>query len=591
MGKIKVLPLLLINKIAAGEVIERPASVVKELVENAIDAHADTIEIFIEDGGKRLIRISDNGDGIAEEDMPLAFASHATSKLLTVDDLFNINTLGFRGEALASIGSISHSKVISRKKGAENGHRMEVEGGKMAEPSAEGCPEGTTIEISNIFFNTPARRKFLYSTNVEFGHILDVFTRFAISYPKIRFDITHNGNTVYQLPKADSVADRIKYFFGTELSENLLYTEKDAGSVKMRAYIGKPALTGNSAKRIFLYVNGRFIRDRMLTKAIMEAYKDIIEPRKYPYVFMFLDIPAGEIDVNVHPTKIEVRFRNISRIFDMIAGSLRECLTSGDLSAPFPVSGRPAPAPYPSRFNPSFGNGPNSQQGAAKAIVDYFIQKTAPDNVPPAGQQDRQRFQLFKMETTRCVQVHDSYIIEETPDGIVIIDQHALHESILYNDLKTDSTGNGVMKQKLLIPTVVELTGQESALYETIRPILDRLGFETGEFGKGSIAVQAVPAILKDVDLMELMHDIMEELREEMPKQKTSVQVLEEITERVIKTVACKGAIKAGRRLNEQEIEALLKRRAEVEQSAACAHGRPTTLKITLEQLEKHFHR
>ncbi|MDQ7779311.1 MAG: DNA mismatch repair endonuclease MutL [Planctomycetota bacterium] len=678
MGIIHVLPLSVVNKIAAGEVIERPASVLKELVENSLDAGARAVKITVEDGGKQLIRITDDGSGIWPDDLPLAFASHATSKLERPDDLFRVCTLGFRGEALASIGSISHARIASRRRGELQGMEIECRGGELDQPRPVGCPEGTTIEVRNLFFNTPARRKFLKSTPVEFGHCVDMVTRFAIAHCDRRFDLVHNGSAIFTLPENQYLKQRVENFLGPEVADALMQLKAGDGTMSVVAYVAPPYLARASAKMQFIFLNGRHIRERVVTRALAQAYKGFIPHDRFPVAILFVTTDPAEVDVNVHPTKIEVRFRNVWRLHDLIVDSVRGllgrtesavrlqpgafgsvaqasrlCPSKGD-----PESFPPAPAP-PSGFRASTPGPADTQEDVKSAILDFFLghkgelmgrdhgwepprddaqagaatpavaagerpalatpeagkaaplqseslwaqgsgssatrhggtataAPTAPDQAPAGlpATTDYVAPRLDEGRTHLCFQLHDSYIVEETPDGVLIIDQHALHERILIYAMRRRLARADGRRQRMLIPTVVEFSRAEMAIMKETLPFMAQLGFEVDEFGPGSIAVHAVPDVLASSNPETLLRGVVEEY-EGGGKGDSAERALDQI----INLLSCKAAIKAGERLTHEEMVALLRQREEVEQTASCAHGRPTTLKISLAELRKYFER
>ena len=587
MGIIRELPELVASKIAAGEVIERPASVLKELLENSIDAGATRIDIQLEEGGRKLIRVTDNGVGMDEEDVGMCFRPHATSKLRTSQDLFFITTLGFRGEALPSIGAVAQVRLVSRQQGSPSAAEIEAGGGKMGQPRAAGAPEGTTVEVRNLFFNTPARQKFLSSPRTELGHAMDIVTRIALPHDHIHFVVSHEGKVLVNAPPAKGRRERIAAFAGDGLARDLLPLEGGEGPLRVEGFAGPPAHSRASTAMQFLFLNRRYVRDRALSSAIREAYQGLLQPGRHPVLFLFLQIDPREVDFNVHPTKIEVRFRQGRRVFATVLAALRSALASANLtlplrpSEPVPASwnearralaGAPPREPAPSRAPAlPFGEPPDHLEEA----------RTRPRPAPPPSDP----FALASPPQP-FFQVHDAYIVEETPGGLRVTDQHALHERVLYEELLQRSAEAGVESQRLLMPEVVQLSPAESAVASDILEPLRTLGVEVAEFGERTLAVHAVPRLVGDTDVGQLIHDLLAELAEERP---SSVEIQRE---RLARALACKAAAKAGQRLRSSEIAALLARREALGPKAeTCPHGRPTSLLFTLADLERQFKR
>ena len=588
MGVIQELPELVANKIAAGEVIERPASVVKELVENALDASATRIEIQLEEGGRKLIRVTDDGVGMDEADVAMCFRPHATSKLRTSQDLFFITTMGFRGEALPSVGSVAQVRLVSRPHDSKSATAVEVAGGKLGEAKAAGAPEGTTVEVRNLFFNTPARQKFLRTPKTELGHVMDMVTRIALPHEQVHFVVSNNGKTLVNTPATAERRDRLAAFFGQELARDLLWVEGGEGPLRIEGFIAPPHDSRSSRAMQFIFLNRRYIRDRAISAAIREAYQGLIDPRRHPILFLFLQVDPREADFNVHPTKIEVRFRQGRRVYAMVLGALRAALGAADLAPPLQPSAQvpaswdqvrrsvPRPAVMP-RGTPTpdlpLGEPPDHLEDA----------RTSPRSVPEpsAG--------LFAPAAapTPFFQVHNAYIIEETPGGFRVTDQHALHERVLYEDLMRRLEDRGVESQRLLMPEVVQLDAREAAAAAEVLDQLRALGIEAEEFGENTLAVQAVPRLLGDVDVGQLLHDLLAELAEG-----GADNSLEQRQRRLVSTLACKAAVKAGERLGPSEIQALLARRDALGPKAeTCPHGRPASLLFSLDDVERQLKR
>ena len=572
MGSIHVLAPDVVNKIAAGEVIERPASVVKELVENALDAGATRVRIEVEEGGRKRVRVSDDGHGLAPDDLPLAFAPHATSKLAAADDLLRISTFGFRGEALASIGAVARVTILSRVRGAVEGAELTIEAGSLGEARPAAAPEGTSVEVRNLFHAMPGRRKFLRSPDVEMGHIEEVVTRFGIAHPAVRFEFAADGVPRITLPPAGGLRERLGAFFERELVDALVEAESEDAAASFRILAAPPRFARLSLRGQFVYLNGRFIRDRVLTRAINEGFREMVPHGRYPVVFLFLDLAPGEVDVNVHPTKIEVRFRNVWRLHDRIVAALRGKLLESDL-APHLMPGAFAAA--------AAGGGSPSPQ----AIVDYFVR----DAVPGAPLLGGTPVPLVA-SGRRCFQLHDRYIVEEAEDGIRIIDQHALHERVLLEEIRRQYASADVPRQLLLLPAVVEVSSAERTRLEEHAAVLESMGLLVDDFGAGSIVVRSVPALLKDADPTLVVRDVLDRLGEHGETEKSEGHPIPMI-DGLLEFLACRAAVKFGDRLSPEELARLLTDAEGMDYSATCAHGRPTAIKMTLDDLEKYFKR
>ena len=611
MSKIKVLPQTVVTKIAAGEVIERPASVLKELIENSIDAGATHIEVQLEDGGKQLIRVSDNGVGMDSDDVKIAFLSHATSKLRSDEDLFSINTLGFRGEALPSIGAISHTRIISRTKGALIGSEIQIEGGTLSKVKEKGATEGTQIDVRNLFYNTPVRRKFLKSTQTEMAHISEMVTRFAIAYPNIHFNTIHNGKNVLTFPIAKDLKERITTIFGKEIGENLIAINLKESDISIYGYILPPTHNRPNTKMQFIFLNGRYIRDNIIFHAINSAYKNLLMSRRSPIIFLLLQIDSNEVDVNVHPTKIEVRFKNSGPIHDQLYATIHSALMKTATHSPLQITSQHN---YPDVTLPPVtttekilvedfevqhkqneGISSNEKkESVMKSMSDFFSK--SPDNETPQFKNEKKQTslqsseseRLFKQESklTSYIQIHNSYIVEETAEGLNIIDQHALHEIILYHEMWEQIKSSKLAIQKLLIPELIELTPYDFVTIMNLRNEFDTLGIEIEEFGKSTIAIRTHPQILKNLDFHALIQSVLEEIDSDEIKSET-----DNILRKIVQLMACKGAVKAGQHLAAQEIQSLLEQRKSDITTNFCPHGRPTALEFKITELEKQFKR
>ncbi|MGA2497147.1 MAG: DNA mismatch repair endonuclease MutL [Tepidisphaeraceae bacterium] len=601
----------LVNRIAAGEVIERPASVVKELVENAIDAGATDITVETEDGGRELIRIIDNGSGIPPVELPLAFAPHATSKLNCDDDLFNINTMGFRGEALASIGSVSHARILSRTADSEAAWEICDRGGDISDPQAAPGNVGTTVEIRNLFFNVPARRKFLKGAPTESGHISDILLRLALPHPHIAFRLLSGGRKSIDLPAVASQEQRLLAAWPEEFHDQRLPLETRDAEIRITGIVGLPETANPTARYQFFYLNGRHIRDRFIQHALREAYRGLTEPGRQPAAILLINMPPQDVDVNVHPTKSEVRFRDSGRIHGLILSSIRERLLGSDLTpsavpkpaeAPQEATGdvrsrladffKTAYAPTQQQMEPEWAATPPSPAQQFPSPPPPTAPATDPPLPLPAAPAPAftatptRSLSSIAPSQTPAIQFHNSYLVTQTEDGLLIIDQHALHERIMYEELLARLSRGPLESQRLLIPEVLNVTGRQFALLEQLQPLLARLGIEVAPFGPDTVAVQAFPSFLDKLSPSEFVKDLLDRGDQEQFDMHE-----EELLHRVLDMMSCKAAIKAGDPLTSQEIESLLNRRDLVDRSSNCPHGRPTTLRLSLRDLEKQFKR
>jgi DNA mismatch repair protein MutL len=576
----------LVNRIAAGEVIERPASVVKELVENSLDAGATQITVEVEQGGTELIRIIDDGHGIPAPELPLAFASHATSKLRDDEDLFRIATMGFRGEALASIGSVSQSRILSRTSDQETAFEIQNHGGIIDQAQAAAGNIGTVIEVRHLFFNTPARRKFLRGAPTEFGHISDALLRLAIPFPEIAFKLIHNGRTALDLP-ATTAKNRWLAAWPDEFSELTLPIDVRDAEISLVGLIGKPELARPTAKHQFFFINRRCIRDRFIQHAVREAYRGLTEPGRQPAAIFFLAIPPQDLDVNVHPTKSEVRFRDSGRIHGLILSAVRERLLGSDLSPAAALQRTqddPERLELRQRLAAFFQSPPSSAPGAPV--------ESAPVSLPAISQSAISRSPIsqtikpLEPSATPALQLHNSYLVAETEDGLIIIDQHALHERVMYEDLLARVNRGPLESQRLLIPATFAASARQIEILDQAQSLLNRLGIEAAAAGPAAIAVHSFPSFLQRLDPVDFLHELLERGEQEQLDLHQ-----EEMLHEVLDMMACKAAIKAGDPLSSAEIEALLARRHLLERASNCPHGRPTTLRLTLRDLEKQFKR
>jgi DNA mismatch repair protein MutL len=637
MPHIQQLSPSVVNKIAAGEVIERPASVVKELLENSVDAGATRIDITLEKGGSEVIRIADNGCGIAADDLPLAVASHATSKIRSADDLFSVATLGFRGEALASISEVSRLVLRSRTADAASGAELEIVGGAPQPVAPVGCPVGTTIEVRNLFFNTPVRHKFLRSPQTEMGHSIEAMTRLALAHPHIHFTLTHNGRIAHDLPPVRNILARIAAFFGEELAGDLIEIHSESDGVRLSGYVANPMHSRATGRMQYLFLNGRAIRDRSLQHALGEAYRGLLLTGRQPICFLQLEMPAGLVDVNVHPTKQEVRFQDSGRLYSQLLGTLRTKFLTTDLKArgatPATSAGEPEAASASSGASElvtwakeqlglqqrqigappqsaGAGDGPAHSQNPSHEPLRLYPLNDAPmrrfeigQPLTESGAATWSRPERFAEGTNRqplarpgvlpttsspqnALQVHNRYLVVETDAGIEVIDQHALHERILYEQIREKVLDGALESQKLLVPEPVDLTATEAAAALEHAELLAQLGVEVQPFGGETVLVSSYPAMLANLSPAEVLRDLVEKLLAG-GRQPDARDILDEL----LHMIACKAAVKFGDRLTGEEVESLLAQRHLAQDEHHCPHGRPTALVFTREDLDRQFKR
>ncbi|MHC4497954.1 MAG: DNA mismatch repair endonuclease MutL [Planctomycetota bacterium] len=593
MGQIVALDQNMVNMIAAGEVIERPASVVKELLENSIDAGATRVTVSIEDGGRKLISVADNGCGMDAEDLANAFEPHATSKVKTSSDLHGISTLGFRGEALASIASVAQVRAVSRTEEVPAGSCIEIDCGSKGEVSPCSTDYGTSIHVRDLFYKLPARRKFLKTANTEMTHITEHFTRIALANNDLDMTLSHNSRELHRLSRSEGLRHRISELFSTQIAEDLIETEGDEKGLHIFALMGTPGIARTNNKFQYVFLNGRFIRDKFISHAIREAYRGTLEPDRFPIIFLFIQMPCEDVDVNVHPTKIEVRFFNANLVHSQILGCLRERLLGTNLETPAKLPAMAVPAT--AGIKDTHGNRVRSQR-IADAMAEFF-QKHRPSPVERLDRKTRsEKGQVgYRLRDTgyekpypqkAFLQIHDSFIITQTEDGFIIIDQHALHERIIYENLSRRMSTGKLESQKLLIPESFELTDAQADTIEANAGLLDKLGIELAPFGPKTMAIQAFPILLSKASPVDFVQDLLDLLGEKAPALDA-----EQLVGEVLNMAACKAAIKAGHKLSEAEIEQLLSDKERIELGSRCPHGRPTMIKFSISDLEKQFKR
>ncbi len=599
--RIRRLPEAAINRIAAGEVIERPASAVKELVENAIDAGASRIDVEIEAGGSALIRVTDDGRGMGREDLLLAVERHATSKLAAGSDgavdLLNIAYLGFRGEALPSIGAASRLSIVSRAEGEDEAWRVHVEGGAVSALEPAALSQGTRIDVRDLFYATPARLKFLKSERAETMAVSEIVKRLAMAHPAAAFTLKSNGRALLDVGREGDLAGdarlhRLGRVLGREFQENAVAVDAERGGVRLTGFAGLPTFNRGNAQLQFLFVNGRPVRDKLLIGAVRGAYQDFLARDRHPAVALFVDLAPEDVDVNVHPAKAEVRFRDAGLVRGLIVSGLRHALAGAGHRASTTVAGaalasfrpqgegardyqaRPAPQPGMRGFAESFHQPVASPlPGAAARSARVETDEPLPgDTSLPLG--------------VARGQVHETYIVAQTEDGLVIVDQHAAHERLTYERMKAQLAEKGVARQGLLIPEVVELERDAVARLVEREAELAELGLVLEGFGEEAVVVREVPALLGDADIKGLVRDLADELSE-----LDAALSLKERLEEVCSTMACHGSVRAGRRLNADEMNALLRQMEATPHSGQCNHGRPTYVELKLADIERLFGR
>lgn len=599
--RIQHLSSLLANQIAAGEVVERPASVVKELVENSLDAGARQLDIEIEQGGTRLVKVRDDGDGIHKDDLELALDRHATSKIVAPEDLGCIGTLGFRGEALPSIASVARLTLASREAGADHGWRVVSVNGEVDAPAPAPHPQGTTAEVRDLFFNVPARRKFLRTERTEYGHIEEVFRRVALSRFDVGFRLSHNQRKVHELGPLSSHADaidRVGAVCGRPFTEHCLRLESEVGGMRLHGWVGLPTFSRSQADMQYFYVNGRIVRDRLVGHAVRQAYHDVLYHGRHPTFVLFLEMPSDQIDVNVHPTKHEVRFREGRLVHDFVFRAVHDAVArsrprSGGAQvarAAFPESpsstgggNRPGyAAATPSRQSSIALHPREHPAGAAYALLDAALAEAVEEPAPASDGQAEDERPLGRA----LAQVHGVYVLAENANGLVLVEMHAAHERIVYERMKATCAAGGVRSQPLLVPVTFAVSEAEAAVVEDHGNVFNDLGMEVRRLAADSVVVRAVPALLCEADAESLVRDVIADIR----TYGASRRVREHLND-MLATMACHGSVRANRRLSLPEMDALLRDMERTERSAQCNHGRPTWVQLDMKELDRLFSR
>ncbi len=595
---IRKLPSHLINQIAAGEVIERPASVVKELLENSLDAGATRIDIDLQQGGKNLIRIRDNGCGIHKDELGMALCRHATSKIATLEDLERVSSLGFRGEALPSIASVSRLQISSRHQDQESAWSIQGDSEASVQPAAH--PKGTSIEVRELFYNTPARRKFLKTDKTEFGHIETIVKRIALSHFDVEINFTHQNKPVYHLPAAhtrEQQQRRLQQLCGASFVEHILYLDNEAGGLKLCGWIAVPAFSRSQADLQYFFINGRMVRDKLLMHAVRQAYQDVLHHQRHPAYVLYLELDPHMVDVNAHPAKFEVRFRESRQVHGFITHTLKkvladlrpadqaESLLASEVPGHQATTAAGANTARTYTQQQSIGLPLSEQANAYQRLIDTASRRHpeppvdtavdaigAGDEIPPLG------FAL--------AQLHGIYILAQNSAGLVIVDMHAAHERITYERLKTAMDGEGIRSQPLLVPVTINVSMREADLAESSLHVFEELGFSLDRRGPETLVVRQVPGVLRNADSASLIRDVLSDMAAFGDSQR-----LREEVNAVLSTMACHGSVRANRQLTITEMNALLRDMEITERSGQCNHGRPTWRQLSISELDKLFMR
>ncbi len=612
MNKIKLLPEKVINQIAAGEVVERPSSVIKELIENSLDAKATWVEVEVQEGGRKLLKVSDDGEGMSQEDAKLAVLKHATSKVYTVDDLSQLNTFGFRGEALSSIASVSHFELSTRPQGAFSGTLIKIKGGDAAKITETGRPEGTTIAISNLFFNTPARLKFMKKESTEENHIVSVVTNYALAFPQVSFKLTVDGKEALRVSASD-FGGRVSAIFGKDLYKNLLPMDLSLNNIHVSGMVSAPTVTKPTRENMLFFVNRRWIANPSLGYAIMSAFHTLLPTRRFPVAVVFIEVPENEVDVNVHPTKKEVKFSRDREVFDVVVKAVRGALmaSSGSLQPPAPVEPLSGLGAYESaRLASSASNAQESQSSWTapttplnlydKIAQNWPVQPLTPGSPHSTALED---FNLAKgsgLQARRIdantplynfSQLFNTFIVFQSDSEMFIADQHTVHERLNYERLMKGVREKSLEVQPLLVPATVEVSTKEAQVLKNSLDILMELGMEVAPFGGNTFLVRSVPADLAGKNMVTLMKDLLDDLMAQDASGVKSANRLDQLRERTATFMSCRSAVMAGDRLNEEQMKGMVDQMRQANLPFTCPHGRPTILSIPLSELYRRFDR
>ncbi len=613
MSKIKVLPEKVVNQIAAGEVVERPSSVVKELIENSLDAKASWVEVEVEQGGRKLLKVSDDGEGMSPEDAKLAVLKHATSKVYTVDDLSKLHTFGFRGEALSSIASVSHFELTTRLKGALSGTSVKIRGGEAAKITETGRPEGTTISISNLFFNTPARLKFMKKESTEENHIVSVVTNYALAFPHVGFKLTIDGREALRVSASD-FPGRVSSVFGKETAKSLLPLDLTINDIHVWGMVSAPTVTKATRENMLFFVNRRWISNPSLGYAVMTAFHTLLPTRRFPVTVLFINIPEDQVDVNVHPTKKEVKFSRDREIFDVIVKAVRGALlnATGSIQAPVPVveAASREMSPYQAaRLVPTevAESAAGSLFTTASSTPDLYdkIAQNRPFSTPtlvPSHLNSFEDFNLSKggLQAKRIdpdvplynfSQLFNTFIVFQSDSEMFIADQHTVHERLNYERLMKGVREKKLEVQPLLVPATVEVSSKEAQVLKNSLDVLMELGMEVAPFGGNTFLVRSVPADLAGKNVVPLMKDLLDDLTAQDSSGVKSTNRLDQLRERAATFMSCRSAVMAGDRLNEEQMKGMVDQMRAANLPFTCPHGRPTILSIPLSELYRRFDR
>jgi DNA mismatch repair protein MutL len=608
LPQIQTLASHLVNQIAAGEVVERPSSVIKELVENSLDAGAKSITVEVEAGGTRLIRIVDDGSGIAKDELILAISRHATSKIRNLEDLEQIDSLGFRGEALPSIASVSRLSICSRQinkehpptEQAESIHGWKINGRDDQEPMPDASPPGTTIEVRELFYNVPARKKFLRTEQTEYKHIESLFKTLALSHPLVAFRLIHNQKTIYQLRVADNLDEqrqRLAMLCGKDFADSLIEINIEIEDLRLTGWVALPTFNRSQADMQYFYVNQRIIKDKLVSHAVRQAYHDVMFHGRHPAFVLSLEMDARQLDVNVHPQKHEVRFRNSREVHNFLYGGLHRALAdvqpAQQIDSPAFAMTESQPQPVALKniseqtgisFNrfASYPTSPSSGRlGEQTQAYAALLQTNEPDQIPPEHQAQQVPPLGFAI-----AQLKGIYILSENVEGLVVVDMHAAHERIVYERMKQNAAAEGVIKQPLLVPFSLNVSQAEADLVEENEALFEHLGFSVERLGHEQLRVRAIPALLKNADTEQLIRDVLSDFIEYGRSDR-----IKEYENEMLSTMACHGSVRANRSLSISEMNALLRDIEHTERSGQCNHGRPTWKQLSLDQLDKFFKR
>ncbi|PIE01673.1 MAG: DNA mismatch repair protein MutL [Acidobacteria bacterium] len=611
MGRVRVLPDKLANQIAAGEVVERPVSALKELVENALDAHATSIKVTVDAGGKRRIRVEDDGVGMDREDCLMALERHATSKLNRSEDLFSIKTLGFRGEALPSIASVSRLTLESRQKEAEHGHRVTVHGSKIKDLKEIQKMPGTTVTVDQLFFNMPARRKFMRKTETELSWIVNLMTTYSFAHTDKFFSLTHNGKTLFRVTPVKTLKERIYQHYGKPFVDDLLPFQREFGPFKLHGLLSKPHVRKTSRNFQYLFVNGRLVRDKVLNHAIYDAYREFGETRHYPIIFLFLECPSDEVDVNVHPAKTEIKFIHPNDVHDHVRDTLKAVLVQIPQTTPWKTTARPE---FNQRLSPA-EHSTSSQEQEPQVQTRFNFSRTGQSQDPgvvyqksestPYSRFIREHGQVFETETQNkpvippdqpsqetvheesprvLAQYNDSFILAQEPGALLLIDQHVAHERILYDQVLESYTSGQLESQMLLIPQTFELTRAQSIRLEESMDFVRSFGFDIDRFDSQTYVVREVPAIVSGGQEAEMVVELIEKALGNRGETKVEAMI-----QHLAATRACKAAVKINMRLSLEKMQHLVDQLWKSKTPLFCPHGRPIVLRFTDEEIEKNF--